>query len=299
MTTRLHPRKVIPKTAPGALPSRADLGYVKPASYEALRAVLSSGTVRLPKKLQQVANYLWQNPGDVALGTVTSIAKAAGVQPSSLVRFAQALGYSGFTDLQDLFKAYVRATWVEDRAWSGVAGEPAGESLNEEKFLEGMSAASAASLANLAENPQSAKLSAIAEALAAANMIYLVGSKRAFSVASYVSLALLKLGVRNILIDNVGAGAFEQLGCVTPADAVLAISFTPYNSVTPDLAALALQRGAKVMSITDSPFSPLVPISQSCVEVEEGEFGGFKSVAGAVAVAMAIALGVARRRGRT
>jgi DNA-binding MurR/RpiR family transcriptional regulator len=293
MTTRNRSRSARAGALPSAFLSRAALGYVKPGSYEELRAVLSSGTVRLPKKLQQVANYLWQGPGDVALGTVTSIAEAAGVQPSSLVRFAQALGYTGFTDLQDVFKAYARATWVEERIRPGLADRV----CDEELFLEGMISASAASLANLREAPQIAELQAATDMLASADVIYVVGSKRAFSVAGYLSLALLKLGVRNILIDNVGATAFEQMGCVTANDAVLAISFAPYNSVTPDLAALAAQRGAKVASITDSPDSPLVPLSKICIEISEGEFGGFKSVAAAVAVAMAIALGVAKRRG--
>src|SRR5580698_2396486 len=85
----------------------AALGYSRPGSYEELRAVLSSGTARLPKKLRQVAIHLWQHPTAVALGTVTSVADEAGVQPSTLVRFAQAFGYSGFSDLQEVFKAYL------------------------------------------------------------------------------------------------------------------------------------------------------------------------------------------------
>jgi DNA-binding MurR/RpiR family transcriptional regulator len=85
----------------------AALGYSRPDSYEELRAVLSSGTARLPKKLRQVAIHLWQHPTAVALGTVTSVASEAGVQPSTLVRFAQAFGYSGFSDLQDVFKAHL------------------------------------------------------------------------------------------------------------------------------------------------------------------------------------------------
>jgi DNA-binding MurR/RpiR family transcriptional regulator len=83
------------------------LGYRRPGSYEELRAVLSSGSMRLPRQLRQVAIHLSQNPSDVALGTVVEIAQSAGVQPSALVRFAQNLGYPGFSDLQEIFKDYV------------------------------------------------------------------------------------------------------------------------------------------------------------------------------------------------
>src|SRR5437667_9018432 len=86
------------------------LGYTRPGSYEELRAVLASGSIRLPKRLRQVAVFLWQHPSDVALGTTVSVSSQAGVQPSTLVRFAKHLGYAGFSDLQALFKGYVRGS---------------------------------------------------------------------------------------------------------------------------------------------------------------------------------------------
>ena len=66
--------------------SLAALGYIQPQTYEELRAVLSSGTVHFPKRLRQVAIFLWQHPSDVALGTIAQVAAQAGVQPSTLVR---------------------------------------------------------------------------------------------------------------------------------------------------------------------------------------------------------------------
>jgi DNA-binding MurR/RpiR family transcriptional regulator len=134
----------------------------------------------------------------------------------------------------------------------------------------------------------------MARVLAGADLIYVVGSKRAYSVTSYVSLALSKLGVRNVPLDNVGASGFEHLRCAGERDAVLAISFTPYNSVTPDLAASAAQRGVPIVSITDSAFSPLAPLSRAYIEVVEEDFAGFKSLAATLAVAMALVLRVAK-----
>src|SRR6202008_2615727 len=63
----------------------AALGYAKPRTYEDLRAVLSSGTIHFPKRLRQVAIFLWQHPSDVALGTINQVAQKASVQPSTLV----------------------------------------------------------------------------------------------------------------------------------------------------------------------------------------------------------------------
>ena len=277
---------------PAHVDAAAALGYSPPQSYQELRAVLSSGTARLPKKLRQAANHCWQHPTSVALGTVTSVAKQAGVQPSTLVRFAQALGYSGFSDLQEVFKAHLAegAPSLREAQW-----EPASRNKSA-RLLDGFIASSSASLAGIRERLDLEQFDAVARTLADADLIYLIASKRAFSLACYVSLALANLGIRNWPLDNVGSTSFEALRSAATSDAVLAISFTPYNSITPELAASAAQCGVPVVSITDSAFSPLAPVSRAYVEVVEEDFSGFKSLSAALAVAMALVLRVEQLR---
>jgi DNA-binding MurR/RpiR family transcriptional regulator len=271
---------------------RAALGYLRPRSYEEFRAVLSSGTTRLPKKMRQVAIFLWQQPTLVALGTITAIAQQAGVQPSALVRFAQSFGYSGFSDLQELFKAQI------SNAGRGAheAQDTSGHDSESGRLVAGFVETSMSSLSRVRERLDVASFDRMATALSSAEIIYIIGAKRAFSLASFVSLAFSNLGIRNICIDNVGSVAFEQLRCATAKDVVLAVSFTPYNSVTPELAASAAQRGVPIVSITDSAFSPLAPISRAYVEVVEDQFVGFKSLSATLAVGMALVLRVAGLR---
>jgi DNA-binding MurR/RpiR family transcriptional regulator len=270
----------------------AALGYSRPSSYEEFRAVLSSGATRLPKRLRQTANFLWQHPAAVALGTVTSVAAEAGVQPSTLVRFAQTFGYSGFSDLQEVFKTHLaEGGGAPERRWEAQPED--GEAA---RLIDGFLAASAASLSRARDRLDLAQLEQMARSLAAAEIIYLAGSKRAFALVAYVSLALANLGVRNIALDNVGAMAFEALRGATTRDALLAVSFTPYNSITPELAASAAQIGVPILSLTDSAFSPLAPLSQAYVEVVEESFSGFKSLSATLAVAMTLVLRIAHLR---
>lgn len=269
-------------------PDRTAVGHARPETYEELRAVLSSGTIHFPKRLRQIAIFLWQHPGDVAVGTISQVAEQAGVQPSTLVRFAQAMGYAGFSDFQGLFKAHVRGAWSEGRP-PQAAGGGAG-------FLAGLVAASQASLARLGDGLDTAALGRMAAILAEAELVHLIGARRAFPVTACISLALARQGVRNVLIDNVGSTAFDQLGCTGPRDAVLAVSFSPYNSTTPDLAALARERGARVVAITDSTFSPLVPVAEALVEVIESDHAGYRSLAATLAVGMALVHAVAAAR---
>ncbi|UVK40554.1 MurR/RpiR family transcriptional regulator [Mesorhizobium sp. AR10] len=273
--------------------SLAALGYTKPQTYEELRAVLSSGTVHFPKRLRQVAIFLWQHPSDVALGTIAQVADQAGVQPSTLVRFAQIFGYAGFSDFQGLFKDHVKGSWPEGRAREGQERTEPNANLH---FLNGMVAASQTSLGRIDNGFDIESFEKMVELLAAADLIYVIGSKRAFPVTTYLSLTLSQQGVRNVLVDNVGSTALDQVGCIGKRDAVLAVSFSPYNSITPDLVAVAHERKARIVTITDSTFSPLVKLSDTWLEVVESDFAGFRSLAASLAVGMALVHGVAVRR---
>ncbi|PBC24330.1 MurR/RpiR family transcriptional regulator [Mesorhizobium sp. WSM4310] len=273
--------------------SLAALGYTQPQTYEELRAVLSSGTVHFPKRLRQVAIFMWQHPSDVALGTIAQVAAQAGVQPSTLVRFAQIFGYSGFSDFQGLFKEHVKGSWPEARGEPRTEAEPNAAM----HFLHGMVGASQASLGRIEAGFDVERFEKMVALLAAAELIYVIGSKRAFPVTAYLSLTLSQQGVRNVLVDNVGSSALDQVGCIGRQDAVLAVSFSPYNSITPDLVAVAHEREARIVTITDSTFSPLIALSDSWLEVVESDFAGFRSLAASLAVGMALVQGVAAKRG--
>ena len=212
------------------------------------------------------------------------------------MRFAQAFGYSGFSDLQDVFKAYLAGGGrrARDHAHSPWDGASSGDAA---RLVDGFIGASATSLAHVRQRLDLAQFEIMSQTLASADLIHIIGSKRAFSLVSYVSLALANLGVRNLALDNVGSTAFELLRCASASDAVLAVSFTPYNSITPELAASAAQRGVPIVSLTDSAFSPLVPVSKAYIEVIEESFSGFKSLSATLAVAMALVLRVEQRRG--
>ena len=79
-----------------------------PRDFETLRAMIVERRDSLPKRLAQVAVYALDNPDEIAFGTAASIAQAAMVQPSTLVRFAQAFGYQGFSELQEVFRSRLR-----------------------------------------------------------------------------------------------------------------------------------------------------------------------------------------------
>ena len=80
-----------------------------PNDFEALRAAILVQRDTLPRRIAQAAAFALDNPDEIAFGTAASIAASAGVQPSTLIRFAQHLGFDGFTSMQTVFRERLRA----------------------------------------------------------------------------------------------------------------------------------------------------------------------------------------------
>ncbi|MBK8084619.1 MAG: MurR/RpiR family transcriptional regulator [Devosia sp.] len=269
-----------------------------PRDFAALRALIAARAPNLPRRLTQVASYALEYPDEIAFGTAASVAQESGVQPSTLVRFSQALGYEGFSDLQDVFRSRLRdkVPSYEERLRQlrehGIGASKTG------LLLEGFAETAERSVRDLRVKIDHAVLDQAVDILASADTVYLVGLRRSFPITSYMAYAMGKLGVRNVLVDGIAGLGAEQIGFISPRDAVLAISFTPYASETVSLAQAAKSRKAKMVSITDSVFSPIAPIADAWLEIVEADFEGFRSMAATMALAMTLTVAVAERRGR-
>lgn len=265
-----------------------------PRSYEELRAVLASDSVKFPKRLRDVAVFLWQHPSEVALGTSTSIAAKAGVLPSTLVRFAQHLGYSGFSDLQALFKDHLKAG--RPAAASSKQGKSAGKRSSDEVLVAGFLESAQESLRRTAADFDLKRFQRAGDLIAKAEIVYLIGSKRAFPIAAYMSVAFSKLGIRNILVDNVGSAAFDQMGGAGERDVMVSVNFSPYNSITAEIIAAGRAARVPLVALTDSALSPAVPMATTWIEIVDSDFAGFTTPAATLTLATALVLAVAQRR---
>jgi DNA-binding MurR/RpiR family transcriptional regulator len=250
----------------------------------------------LPKRLRQTAAFALAHPDEVALGTASGVARSAQVQASTLVRFAQSLGFAGFSELQGVFRSHLRTRWPDYSERLKALHASARASGDPMNLLLGFADSAAQSIAKLRDSVRREELDGAIERLARADTIYLVGQRRSFCVSHYLAYALAQLGLRAILVDNVGGLGPDQLGHASADDAVLAISFAPYSPTTIALAKTARARKAPLVVVTDSALSPLAGMADARFEVVESDFGAFRSLAATFCLAMTLAVGVAERR---
>ena len=267
-----------------------------PKDFGSLRNLIAAEHGRLPKRLAQVAAFMLDNPDEVALGTSASVAELAKVQPSTLVRFAQTLGFSGFSDLQALFRERLRGYWPTygDRVQALRSDD---ETEASHRLLGRFAETAISSIERLRESVAAEDIDRATRTLAAARTIYLLGQRRSYPVASYLAYAFQKLGHPVVLLENAAGTIMEQAAFMTPEDALLVVSFTPYSPVSVEIATRAKQAEVPVVAVSDSAFSPLTSIAEVWLEVVEADLSGFRALSATLCLAMTLAVGAAEHRG--
>lgn len=263
-----------------------------PATIEEFRERLAEITEGLPRRLRQCADHIAANIDRIAVSTVAELAAGAEVPPSALMRFCQILGYSGFSEMQKLFREAYSPGFPDystrlKNLKEGGAGTP---SALLAEFIEA-GRLSLEALANAADEAALAKAVAI---LARAEMVHIIGLRRAFPVATYLTYAFEKMSVAAMLHD--GVGKLDHRHALRKGDAVLAITFAPYSEETIALAQDARERGLPVVALTDRLTSPLARVSDAVLTVPEVDFGAFRSLSATIAMAIALAVAVGSAR---
>ncbi len=266
-----------------------------PRDFDSLRAAIIERQDQMPKRLAQVAAFALANPDDIAFGTAASIAAAADVQPSTLVRLAHHLGYQGFSDLQTIFRGRLRErnSSYEERL---ISLEQSESGSAEAVVLNGFLTAAIQSLSRLSQQLPAETFSRAVEILSGAETIYLLGKRRSYPLAAHMSYAFSKLGIRHQIVASPNGVDPETIQFATPKDAALAISFSPYAPETIRHTEAMQQGRTPVVALTDSPFSPLARAADCWFEVSEADFSGFRSISASMALCMALPVAIAEKR---
>jgi DNA-binding MurR/RpiR family transcriptional regulator len=263
----------------------------------ALRARIAERYDTLSNRLQQIAKFVLDHPNDIALETVVVIAERAGVPPSALIRFAQALDYTGFREMQRVFQAPLasRSPSYAERVRSLALDRAEQDHDGPHHFLARFCAASAVALEHIQEVLTPEQLGQAVDLLAGARQVYVVAQRRSFPVAAYLAYALPHSEKPTHLLDGAGGMLDEQVRSIQSDDALIAISFSPYARETASIVERAAERKAAVIVISDSMVSPISRFADVFFEIKDAEVQGFRSLTASLCLAQTLAVGLAMR----
>lgn len=268
-----------------------------PQNYEDLIRVIHDRYEGMSKTYRQISEYLTQNPNDVAIMSVNAIADVCGIHASSLVRFAQALGYKGFKELQILyqkrlttaapgFEARIRALETE-LVVAGTKGSAG--------FLHDLVVRDVASLQDLLNTTSDIDIQCAADMMERANTIYLVGQLRSAPIVALMQYVLTMLGKPTVLLDEGGGLATHRGKMATADDLLFAVSFRFYANEVVNIVEETAKRGVPILAISDSTLSPLAKNATRFFVVPEHEYTFSRSLAAPMCLAQALTVALAAR----
>ncbi|MGI9494393.1 MAG: MurR/RpiR family transcriptional regulator [Geminicoccaceae bacterium] len=264
----------------------------RPDSFDALKQTITSHYDGLSRRLQEVGEYALAHPDDIALETIAVIASRAKVPPSSLIRFSKALGFEGFTEMQRLFRErlVVHAPSYRERISRLRDRRGKGRGTIASSMLDDFSTAGIEGLERLRQELPPERLQAAVELLGSSSLIHIVGHRRAFPVASYLTYLLSELGCRTSLLDGIG-GMFEQQSrSVRRGSTLIVVSFRPYSPDVMTLVERCHEDRVPIIGITDGPLSPLARLAEVSLEVIESEVQDFRALSASMTLALALAV---------
>ena len=251
----------------------------------------------LSRRLKQIAQYVLDNGSTIPFDTIAEISKKASVPPSTLIRFANAFGFDGFNEMKHVFRESLMEDTVNYTERLKLYRQTADHHIDGQDspmdILTGFSAVNAAAISQLPDLIQGDDLLQAVNLLKSADNIYVIGLRRSFSVASYLTYALRHLDRHVFLVDGLGGMFREQFALVRPNDAVIAISFSPYAEQTVELVQLAAGKGVKQIAITDSTVSPLAQFCEVSFVMREAQMDGFRSQLSSMCLAQTLVLSLA------
>ncbi|KQB97434.1 RpiR family transcriptional regulator [Loktanella sp. 1ANDIMAR09] len=263
-----------------------------PENLEELTERIALLLDRLPKRLRQCAEYILQNTQEIAFSTVAEISEKANVQPSAVMRFCQVVGFGGYTDMQRLVRQTIQPKMPDysERIQNlRESGDDSPTAILAE-FVE----AGRQSLEQLSATVNETALEQAVETLAQARLIHVMGLRRAYPVASYLSYAFEKLRIPSVL--HGGGGRLTHAEAMREGDVLIAITFAPYSPETIELADEAVRRGLPVILMSDTPSLPINGTSVVPLIVSEIDFGAFRSLSATLSLAITLAVATGARR---
>jgi DNA-binding MurR/RpiR family transcriptional regulator len=268
-----------------------------PRNYEGIVNRITESYPTFPAASQQIARFITQNPNVVALESINAVAVKCGVHASSLVRFAQNIGYSGFKELQSIFQTRLAtaAPGFRERI-RALEGELSRNVEHSNRgHLRDLVVRDTAALQTLLETVSEESLSETARLLTEAETIYVAGQLRSEPIALLLRYLLTMLRRRVVMLDPAGGLAQEMAITMTARDVLVVVAFRHYAKEVVAIAELAAGIGTPMIAITDSQLSPLAKDAQVLFKIPEEEYSFSRSLAAPMCLIQCIAVVTAAR----
>ena len=258
-------------------------------AQELIKRLNHSGK-KLSKSHRRIAECIVSHYDKVVFMTASKLGEYVGVSESTVVRFAAALGYSGYPQLQKALQELLRHRLTATQRFELTSDMDHVQVLN--RVLKG-------DIQNIRSTLDEIDISAFEasiDKIIQARTIYVLGLRASAPIAEFFAHYLRFIFANVVVVTSGMSDVFEQLSRIGEGDLLIGISFPRYASRTVEAMEFAGSQGASLIAITDGPLSPLHSAADICLMAKSDMSSFVDSLAAPLSLINALIVALGQRR---
>ncbi|MGE5632514.1 MAG: MurR/RpiR family transcriptional regulator [Caulobacteraceae bacterium] len=254
-----------------------------------LMKIIQTNFHRLSKGQKIIAQYIMNYYDKAAFMTAAKLGENVGVSESTVVRFANAIGYAGYPQLQKQLQEMVKTKLTTVQRI-----EMTSDYSNDDSILKNILKSEVENIRATIDEIDYKNFEQAVKSICEAKSIYIIGLRSSTTLAEFLGFYL------NLVRDNVHVvtytigDIFEQLFRIGENDLVIAMGFPRYSSRTIKALEYSKAMGAKTLAVTDSLLSPLCSYADNVLIAKSNMESFVDSIVAPLSVlnALIIAVGI-------
>ena len=219
---------------------------------------------KMSKGHKLIASLILEHYDKAAYMTASKLGAEVGISESTVVRFADEIGFNGYPDLQHSLREIVR-----NKLTTLQRIEITNNRIGNSDILDKVVCSDIDKLRITLDKINHDHFNSAVDAIVSAENIYIVGMRSSSTIAEFMSFYF------NLIFDNVkhvsgsgGSEIFENIMRISSKDVMIGISFPRYSKRCINAVQYAKSQGAHIVALTDSNISPIAKLADSLLLAE-------------------------------
>jgi DNA-binding MurR/RpiR family transcriptional regulator len=224
---------------------------------------ITSALDSLSPKHKRMARFILDNRYFTSFASASQVGEKNDTSTATVVRFAQALGYEGYPELQDALRAELPSYMTAaNRMQALISSAKPPASSPQQVFYTDIQ-----NIERTAGNLSDDNLNRALQMILKARRIQVIGAGLSSAASLFLAHSLKVMGFDVRAVEVEGLQAAIELSHLQPGDLLIAIDLWRYVRMTVNAIGMAKQRGIQTIAITDSIVSPLAQMADCAFEI--------------------------------
>ncbi len=244
----------------------------------------------LSKSHKKIADYILENYDKVAFMTASTLGKNVNISESTVVRFANAIGYEGYPQLQKELQETIKTKLTTVQRFELSKEHQEAEYLTKIMFND------MDHIRQTIDQFDYELIHKVIGEIISAKKVYILGLRSSSVLANYLGFYLNFILPEIHIIQESAQDVYDQLLNLSRDDVLIVLSFPRYSKRTYDCVNYAIKNHATIIGITDGMNSPLYEKVKYCLIAKYNMNTFIDSFVAPMSLINALIIGVSMRK---